>query len=599
MNRKTTTLESYKHLFGLIVVYWKWFLLAGVLMVFNAVFDGASLSMIVPIADRVLSGKPIAFPYKLPSLMQGLIDRLNQIDRETMLLYTGIFIVVVFLLKAVTEFLYKYIMTDIGQRIIRDLRQRIYEKLQGLSMDFFSRYRSGELISKVMNDVAIIENSVAYGVTELIYQGAQVLVFAGIIFFINYKLALWLFVIFPLVLFPILRIGRLLKKITHKTQERIADINSLLFETISGIKIIKAFATEDYELRRFSKNNDDYYRLTMKAAGKRLIVSPMLELIGAIAAVAILWWGGRLVLEGRFSFGVFGLFLAALLSMLRPLKRLSNVHLFYQRALAAIDRIYEILNQRPSIVDKDYVRPFSFENEIRFNGVWFSYNGCDWVLKDINMAVKKGAVVAIVGPSGSGKSTIANLLLRLYDPQRGAVKIDGIDIKDFAVRELRRHIGIVTQDTVLFNASIEENIRYGSWDVSQEDIVRAAKLANAHDFIVSFPEGYRTNIGDLGSRLSGGQRQRLAIARAIVKDPEILILDEATSHLDLQAEKEVQIALQNVVKNRTVIVIAHRLSTVKDADTIFVLHHGRLVEEGRHTELMEKNSLYASLYKLQ
>ncbi len=599
MSRKSTTLESYKHLFALIIVYWKWFLLAGVLMVFNAVFDGASLSMIVPIADRVLSGRPIAFPYKLPPLLQGLIDRLNQIDRETMLLYTGIFIVVVFLLKAITEFLYKYIMTDIGQRIIRDLRQRIYEKLQSLSMDFFSRYRSGELISKVMNDVTIIENSVAYGVTELIYQGAQVLVFAGIIFFINYKLAVWLFVILPLVLFPILRIGRLLKKITHKTQERIADINSLLFETISGIKIIKAFATEDYEIRRFSKNNDDYYRLTMKAAGKRLIVSPMLELIGAIAAVAILWWGGRLVLEGRFSFGVFGLFLAALLSMLRPLKRLSNVHLFYQRALAAIDRIYEILNQRPSIVDNDYVHPFSFKKEIRLEGVWFSYNGRDWVLQDINMAVRKGSVVAIVGPSGSGKSTIANLLLRLYDPQKGAVKIDGVDIRDFAVRDLRRHIGIVTQDTVLFNASIEENIRYGSWDVSQEDIVRAAKLANAHNFITSFPEGYQTNIGDLGSRLSGGQRQRLAIARAIVRDPEILILDEATSHLDLQAEREVQIALQNVIKNRTVIVIAHRLSTVKDAETIFVLHHGRLVEQGRHRELMEKNGLYASLYKLQ
>ncbi len=590
--------NPYLKLWTLIAPYWYLFLLAIVFMLLSAIFDGASLSMLVPVSDRILAGKPITFPYKLPTFLQQLIDKLNHIPPEKMLDLIAIFILVVFFLKAVAGFMYRYLISDIGQKIIRDLRERIYAKLNRLSLDFYSNYRSGELISRITNDVALIENSIAYGITELFYQGFQVLVFASIITVINYKLAFLLFIVTPLIVLPVMRIGRMLKKITHKTQAKVADISSLLYETISGVRIVKAFGMEDYELNRFKRHNRDYYHLTMKAISKRLLVSPLLEFLAAVMAVVILLWGGKQVLSGKLSFGVFALFLGGLLSMIRPLKRLSNIHMFYQQALAAIDRIYEILETEEKVKDTLSPVEFNFEDKISFKDVWFSY-GRDWVLKQVSFDIPKGAIVAVVGPSGSGKSTIVNLLLRFYDPQKGVICIDGIDIRDFRLKDLRDHIGIVTQDTILFNDTIANNIAYGNINVSMEEIINAAKLANAHNFIMEFPNGYETNVGDLGNRLSGGQKQRIAIARAILKNPPILILDEATSHLDLKSEQEVREALTTVMKGRTVLIIAHRLSTIKGADCIVVVHNGRIVEKGKHEELISKDGLYHSLYRLQ
>ncbi len=589
---------SYTIFFTLLKPYSGLFVCAVFLMLLSAIFDGMSLSVLVPVSDRILAGKKIVFPYQLPVILDEFVNKLNTVAPRRMLFYVGVAVLVLFLLKASVEFLYKYLMSDIGQRIIRDLRYKIYSKIQRLPMSFYSKYRSGELISRITSDVAIVENAVAYGTAELFYQGMQVLVFSSIVLFIDWKFSLWLLILIPLVVFPIRRIGRVLKKLTHKSQEKIADISSVLFETISGIRIVKAFVMEDIEIERFAAHNQEYYRLTMKEIARRLLTSPLLEVVSAVVAVVILWYGGNRVLSGEISFGVFAFFLASLLSLVRPLKRLSSVHMFYQKALGALERIYEILDQEVEKITFCGTKCFVFNKEIKFDDVWFRYDR-EWVLKGISFSIPKGKIVALVGFSGSGKSTIASLLLGFYEPQKGNILIDGVDLREFDVRQIRENIGYVTQDTVLFNSTIEENIRYGTPDASRDAVKRASIIANADGFIRGFEKGYDTNIGDLGNKLSGGQKQRIAIARAVIKDPPILILDEATSHLDLQSEQEVQHALKTVMKGRTVLIIAHRLSTIRDADIIVVLHQGSIIEVGTHSELMQRDGLYRSLYRLQ
>ncbi len=597
---KNKSILQYKRLLSFVIPYWYLFAIALIFMLLSAIFDGASLSMIVPLADRVLADKPITFPYKLPGFLESFINQINVIEPVKMLKFVAFGLIVVFFLKALFEFVYKYIMSDIGQRIIRDLRQKIYDKLQELSMDFYSKYRSGELISRITNDVILLENSISYGTTEFFYQGFQVIVFAGIIFAINWKFAVWIFVIAPLVALPVFKIGRMIKKLVHKSQRRIADISSILFETISGARVVKAFSMEDYEKRRFAEKNNDYYKLLIKQISKRLLLSPLLEFTAAVIAAIILLVGGNAVLKGEISFGVFTLFLASLLSMIRPMKRLSTIHAFYQQAIAATERIYEILEAAPSVVEPDNPRVLSdIKKGIEFKDVVFSYEQDRPVLNGISFFIPAGKITAIVGPSGSGKSTIVNLLLRLYDPDKGVILFDDVDIREAALRDLRSKIAIVTQDTVLFNDTIANNIAYGSANASKQDIINAAKLANAHTFIEELPAGYDTNIGDLGHKLSGGQKQRLAIARAILRNPQLLILDEATAHLDSHAEKDVQEALEPLLKERTVVIIAHRLSTIKSADNIVVLANGLIAEQGRHKELMEQDGIYHGLYRLQ
>ncbi len=591
--------NAFRRLLGLIVPYWYLFLIAGLLMVLSAVFDGASLSMLVPISDRVLAGKPIRFPYELPDWLAVWVDKLNAIDPRDLLFYIGVAILVIYLAKAGVEFAYKYLMSDIAQRIIRDLRFKLYQRLQMLSMDFFARHKTGDLVSRLTNDVVVIQHSISYGITELVYQGGQVLVFSAIIFAIDWRLAVWMLVVIPLVVVPAVYIGRRVKKLTRRSQERIADINVLLIETLSGAKVVRAFASEDVEVERFREKNQDYYRLTMKRIAREILLSPLMEVLSAVVAVAILWYGGNLVLSGRLSFGVFALFLASLLSMVRPLKRLSNIHVFFQQAIGAMERIGEILDAEPSVVEVPRPRRFRFEDRIGFEDVWFRYDDRGWVLKGVSFEVPKGKVVALVGASGSGKSTLAGLLLRLYDPVKGRILIDGVDIREMDLKDLRRHMGLVPQELILFNDTLWNNITYGLKDVDEAQVEEAVRIAHISEFIHSLPKGYDTRIGDLGSQLSGGQRQRIAIARAILRDPPILILDEATSHLDAKSEKEVQSALSSAMQGRTVLVIAHRLSTIRSADLIVVLHEGEVVEVGRHEDLIARDGLYKSLYRLQ
>ncbi|MDD5042732.1 MAG: ABC transporter ATP-binding protein, partial [Candidatus Omnitrophica bacterium] len=402
-----------------------------------------------------------------------------------------------------------------------------------------------------------------------------------------------------LISLPIIKVGKVLRKLSKRSQEKTADTNSLLYETIMGARIVKAFNMERYEIGKFNKVNMDYYKLCMKSIKRTLLLNPSTEFLGCIAGVLVFFWGGREVISGKLSFGVFGLFLGSLLSLIRPFKKLSQVNALNQQAMAASERIHEVLDAEPSVKEPvSPVRLSGFGGSIEFKDVWFSYTDTP-VLKGISLEVKYGQMLAIVGPSGTGKSTMVDLIPRFYDPQEGSVFIDGRNVREFDLKSLRDQIGIVSQETILFNDTIKANIAYGKLDASDAEIEEAARRAHAHDFITKFPEGYNTVIGDRGVKVSGGERQRIAIARALLKNAPILVLDEATSQLDSASERLVQEALDRLVSGRTVFVIAHRLSTVRNANKIVVLDKGVVVEQGTHADLLGKNGLYKRLYDAQ
>lgn len=592
-------MRDYLRLLKFIKPYLGLFSLAGLCMIFSTLFDGVSLAMIVPLADKVLTNKKIIIPTKLPTNLASFIDNLNNIEPLVLLNYMAIGILLLFVLKGLFGFLQSYLMSDIGQRVTRDIRSKLYCHLQGLSLDYFTYKRGGELISRITNDVRIVENAVSYGSTDLVYQSLQVILFIFLIFFIHARLALISLVLLPLISFPIIRVGRALRKLSHRSQEKMADINSLLYETILGVRIVKAFNMEDCEINKFNQSNRDYYRISMKSIKRTLLLSPATEFLGAVAGIFVFFWGGREVIAGEISFGVFGLFLGSLLSLIRPFKKLSQVNSLNQQAAAASIRIHEVLETTPTVVEKQKPKELTdFRNSIVFEDVWFNY-GNQRILKEINLEVKRGEILAIVGPSGIGKTTLVDLIPRFYDPIKGRILIDGVDIREFSLKSLRQQIGVVTQETILFNDTIRANIAYGNPDASQDQIDKAAIGAYASDFIKHLPSGYQTIIGDRGMKLSGGERQRIAIARALLKNPPILILDEATSQLDLESERVVQEALNRLMQGRTVFVVAHRLSTVRNAHRIVVLDDGRIVEEGSHDSLINKGALYKRLYQLQ
>jgi subfamily B ATP-binding cassette protein MsbA len=591
--------RDYLKLLRFVRPYLAKFSLATVYMAFSAVFDGISLAMIVPLADKVLTNKKIIMPTKLPVFLEGLVDKINNMPPEILLNYMAISVVLLFFLKGIFGFLQGYLMSDIGQLVVRDIRAKLYAKLQMLSLEYFTHKRGGELISRITNDVKVVENAVSYGSTDLVYQTLQIVIFLFVTFFIYFKLALVSIILVPLISFPIVKVGRVLRKLSRRSQEKMADINSLLYETIIGTRIVKAFNMENYEVKKFNQINQDYYKISMKSIKRLLLLSPATEFLGCIAGIFVFFWGGREVIAGKLSFGVFGLFLGSLLSLIRPFKKLSNVNSLNQQAVAASERIYEVLETKPTVVEKINASELpGFKNSIVFDNVWFNYAEAE-ILKNINLEVKRGQMLAIVGPSGTGKTTLVDLIPRFYDPKKGRILIDGIDIKEVSLRSLRQGIGIVTQETILFNDTIKANIAYGDLLASEKDIEEAAILAHAHDFISHLPSGYGTVIGDRGMKLSGGERQRIAIARALLKNPSILVLDEATSQLDSEAERIVQEALDRLIQGRTVFVIAHRLSTVRNAGRIVVLDKGSIVEQGSHSELVSREGLYKRLYQMQ
>ena len=593
-------MQNYRRLFRFAKPYYGLLILSGVFMGIVTLLDVFRLTAIVPIVDRVFTNKPIIFTSgKFPLFIENILNQLNTLTPLKVIYLLLIVIPIALIIRAVFEFLQSYIMSDVGQKVIRDVRNLVYEKLQSLSLDYFTQKRSGELISRITNDVKLIENAVSYGLTDFVYQSFQIISFAVMAFLINWKFALISIVVLPLVAIPMVVVGKILRKLSKKSQEKMADINSLLIETFTGVRIVKAFCMEEKEISRFKGQNQDYYKIAMKSIKRMLILGIGTELIGVAAALFIVFYGGRQVLEGRLSFGVFALFMAALLSLIRPFKKLSQVSSIIQQAIAAVKRIYEVLDAQLLIKEAANARVLPpIKESIIFRDVSFSY-GDRVILKDINLQVHLGVTLAIVGPSGVGKTTLVDLIPRFYDPTKGEIFIDGQNIRYITLKSLRDQIGIVTQETILFNDTVRANIAYGKPNASDSEIAQAAIQAYAHEFILHLPHRYDTVIGDRGMKLSGGEKQRIAIARALLKNPPILILDEATSQLDTDSERVVQQALERLMQGRTVFIVAHRLSTVKSASQIAVLDESKIVEMGTHQQLLEKNGLYKRLYSIQ
>jgi len=594
-------MKDYLRLLRFLKNHRKLFAVAVGTMFVASFFEVFQLSLLVPMTDRIFNNKKIIIPNELPEFMRNIVDHFNAMDPQALFpLFLGGFICII-LLKNFLVFAYQYLMGDVSQRIMRDIRYQVYAKIHELSLDYFSEKRTGELVSRITHDVNVVENAVSYGVTDLFRQTFVILMWVVTAFMIDPQAACIIFFIFPFIGFPMSKIGKRLKKISRGLQEKMADINSLLLETISGVKLVKAFCTEDYEIDRFRGENHGYYKLRMKSVKRLILISPITEIMGGACGTLLVWWFGKRLMSEELSFGVFILFFASIMSVISPVKKLGNVNALTQQALAANERIYDVLDAQPSVQEKTNPKILSeMQDSIQIKDVNFQYDEESGViLKDINLEVKKGELVAIVGPTGTGKTTLVSLIPRFYDPTDGIVTMDGANLKDVSFKSLREQIGMVTQETILFNDTVKANIAYGHRYASQEEIEEVAKKAFAHRFIVKMPKGYDTIIGDRGFRLSGGEKQRLAIARAILKNPPILILDEATSQLDSESEKFVQEALEKLMEGRTVIAIAHRLSTIKKADKIVVLEHGQIVGQGRHEDLLKTCALYERLHHVQ
>jgi len=568
-------------------------------MVASTILDGVSLGMLVPLIDLVLLGRTIHLPAWIPISVAERVHAFEAVPPLAKLHFVVGFALLFFFLKNLALFGQTYLMSDVAMRFLRDLRDGLYRHYQKLSVDFFSGERTGDLVSRITYDVAVLHNSITEGVSDLIFQSAKVIMFTTMVVVIQWRLALVILFLMPVIGLLTVRIGRILRKLGLQVQQRMADLNSRLIETLQGVRIIKAFTAEDAEARRFAAINQGYYKATMRTIKRQEALAGLTEYIGMAAGLFVLEVGGRAVLGGNLSPGTFVLFLGALISLLQPVKKLSRLHAINQQALIAAQRVVELLETEPSVVEAPgAVELPRFQREIRFQDVWFKYQD-RFVLQGVNLTIRAGEVIGIVGSSGTGKTTLVNLIPRFYDPSRGQVTIDGLDLKKMSLISLRAQVGLVNQDPFLFHDTVRVNIAFGRPQATLEGVIHAAKAANADDLIRRLPAGYDTPVGELGTRLSGGERQRIAIARALLKDPPILILDEATSQLDSESEALVQEALERLMKGRTTFVIAHRLSTLRNVDRIIVLDQGKVAEVGRHEELLQASPLYRRLYELQ
>ena len=529
-----------------------------------------------------------------PAMDDIFLDR-----NEGMLILIPLAVIALYLLKGLCNYGQTVLMSHIGFRIVTDLRNDLYRHILRQPLSFFTKHPTGILISRVTNDVTYLQGAVSEAVTSLLKDSFTLAGLVFVIFWRDWKLAIIASLVFPLAVWPIAQFGRRMRRIAAESQVSMGDLISLLQETITGNRIVKAFGMEEHENRRFARENERQFRLTMKSVTVRAISSPLMEFLGGLGIAAIIFWGGYQVIEGTSTPGTFFSFLAALLMLYEPVKRLTNVNNTIQQGLAGAERIFQVLDTEPGIRNRPGAAELPPIREgISIEGVTFRYEE-DPVLRDVSLKIRAGEAVAFVGMSGGGKTTLVNLIPRFYDVSEGRVAIDGTDIRDVTLESLRAQIGIVTQQTILFNDTVRGNIAYGDVRRSDGDVVRAAMAANAHDFIQRLPQGYDTVIGEQGVKLSGGERQRISIARALLKDAPILILDEATSSLDTESEIEVQDALEKLMRGRTTLVIAHRLSTIRNADRIVALVDGRIVEEGTHESLLEKKGEYFKLHNLQ
>jgi subfamily B ATP-binding cassette protein MsbA len=578
--------------------------------VLTVIFSLVSLTMVVPFLNLLFGAQKLvttAPPLTMnPNdlidnfyyLLSGIIIERGKIDA---LLFICILVVIMFFLKNLFRYLAMFYMAKIRNGVIRDVRYDLYNKVLNLPLQYFSEERKGDLIVRMTNDVQEIQWSIMSSLEVVFREPLSVISFLITLFFMSPQLTLFVLILLPVTGFLIGRVGRTLRKQSTIGQEKMSDLLSMIEETLSGLRIIKGFTAEGIQRIRFSKKNHEYTKVQVSIDRRRDLSAPMSEFLGTIVMVVVMYFGGQLVLgnDSSLSASVFIAFIAVFSQIIPPAKNFATAFYNIQKGIASADRLSKILDAEEVIQDLADAKPINeFNNEIEYKKVFFSYDA-EPVLKNIQFRLKKGKTIALVGPSGGGKSTLADLLPRFYDPNSGEIMVDGISIKNLKIHELRKLIGIVTQESILFNDTVFNNIAYGAEQVNETEVIAAAKIANAHEFISAMPDGYHTNIGDRGGKLSGGQRQRLSIARAILKNPPILILDEATSALDTESERLVQDAIIKLMQHRTSLVIAHRLSTIQHADEILVIQKGEIAERGTHHELLSRQGLYKKLFDLQ
>ena len=536
----------------------------------------------------------------LPWIIKDLVDQvLSEKDAEK-LTYIALSVVVIFLFRGFFFYGQSYLISYVGQRVVIDIRREVFKKIQRLSMAFYDKNKTGTIMSYVTNDVNALQTGLVDNIVEMITEGVILVASIVAMIYLDWKLFLFSLCTFPVVIMFIDFFGKKIRASGSKIQGATADLTSVLQEVVSSARVIKSFVREDYGIERFEAQNMHNFRAQMKYVKLSATLTPTIEFVAAIGVTMILWFGGNSVIDGDITAGALVAFLTYAVNISNPIKRLSRVIANIQKALAAADRVFDVLDLPELIQNKPNAQLLPHvKGSVSFNNVSFAYNTDEPILDDVSFSATPGQVVALVGPSGAGKSTVASLLPRFYDVTGGSIVIDGLDIRDVTMESLREQVGIVPQETMLFNGSVYDNILYGRLDATEEEVMAASKAANAHNFITELPNGYDTQLGDRGVNISGGQRQRIAIARAILKNPQILILDEATSALDTESERVVQEALDRLMVGRTSFVIAHRLSTIKNADKILVMEKGKIVEEGNHDELMAKDGLYAHLYQIQ
>jgi len=569
-------LQIYRRLLKYLRPYWSRLVIAGICMLGLAGMTGTLAYLVKPALDGIFIEK-----------------------NDRMLLLIPLFVAAVYVFKGICDFGQYYLMSFVGQSVIRDLRNQMFVKLEEMSVGFFVRHSTGELLSRMNNDVALVQGAMTNAITGIVRDVITVLALIFVVFYRDFRLALIAIFVFPLAIYPLLSFGRRLKRYSRRMLVTLEDITERLNETISGIRIVKAFAMEEYEKTRFFEVNQTLFHAFMRRFKVRALSNPVMETLGGLGVCAIIAYGGYQVIHGESTPGNFFSFMAALFMLYEPIKRINEVNITIQEGISAGERIFALLDEPPDVVDRpDAIVLEDVREGIVFENVSFTYDEIP-VLVDVTIRVNVGEAIAIVGESGVGKSTLLDLLPRFYDVTGGRILIDGIDIRDITQRSLREKIGIVTQETILFDDTIRNNIAYGRPDLPLDKIIEAATAAHAHEFIMALPMGYNTVIGENGVKLSGGERQRIAIARALLKNPPILILDEATSNLDSDSEKAVQEALEVLMKGRTTIMVAHRLSTIRNVDRIYVMVDGRIAEEGSHDELIRLDGEFARLYSLQ
>ncbi|MFP4023490.1 MAG: ABC transporter ATP-binding protein [Thiohalospira sp.] len=603
-------MKGYRKILEYIIPYWGKGLLSILFALLATIFSLFSFTMVIPFLGILFKNQPIIenpvdWEFSSDAFMHNFNYFLSQIiltqGERVALLSVSILVIIFVLLKTSMQYSSNYVMAPLRNGVVRDIRNKLNQKILGLQLSYFTEERKGDIISRMTSDVQEVETSVVRSLNNAIKAPITIVIYLSVLFITSPFLTIFVLLLLPISGGVIGRIGKSLRRKSEKGQSQLGLILSYIEETLFGLRIIKAFNSEDKIHDRFVQENNAYTRLMNRIWRRKDLAGPFSEFMATVVIVIIMWYGGSMVLnnDATMSPQTFMFYLVVFSQIIPPSKDLSTVYYNVQRGLASLDRIEVILDANIKITEKQDARPIKeFKENIEYKNVSFKYIE-DYVLKDINLTINKGQTVALVGQSGSGKSTLVDLLPRFYDIKEGEIIIDGINIQDLKILDLRNLMGIVSQESILFNDTIYNNIAFGMETASEEEIVAAAKVANAHEFILQTEHGYQTNIGDRGSKLSGGQRQRISIARAVLKNPPILILDEATSSLDTESEKLVQDALFKLMENRTSIVIAHRLSTVRNADEICVLQEGKIVERGKHDSLIALNGVYKKLHDLQ